>query len=92
MPARLVQEVEENEATRPTRARTERIAFWLRGAVMVRLKRDPERADVAIVLSDDRARVVDRRVPDDAHLRDTVDRDPLAGVCRGSTGGFGGVM
>jgi hypothetical protein len=37
--------------------------------VMDRLKRDLERADVAIVLSDDRARVVDRRVPDDAVCR-----------------------
>jgi hypothetical protein len=26
------------------------------------------------------------------HMRDTLDWDPLAGVCRGSAGRFGGVM
>jgi hypothetical protein len=39
---------------------------------MDRLERELERAHVAVVLSDDRARVVDRRAPDDA-VRRSVD-------------------
>ena len=57
-------------------------------AVMDRLTRDLERADVAIVLSDDRARVVDRRVPDDAVCRslDAAVLMPGCSIERGAAG------
>jgi DNA-binding CsgD family transcriptional regulator len=57
-------------------------------SVVDRLERDLERADVAIVLSDDRARVVDRRVPDDA-VRRSLDAAMLMPGCsieRGAAG------
>jgi hypothetical protein len=92
MHARLVQEVEEKRSDARHQRAPSASPSGCERAVMVRLERDLERADVAIVLGDDRTRVVDRRVSDDPHMRDTLDRDPLAGGCRGSTGGFGGVM
>lgn len=57
-------------------------------AVMDRLTRDLERADAAIVLSDDRARVVDRRVPDDAVCRslDAAVLMPGCSIERGAAG------
>lgn len=53
-----------------------------------RLERDLERADVAIVLSDDEARVVDRRVPDGAVCRslDAAMLMPGCSIERGAAG------
>jgi DNA-binding CsgD family transcriptional regulator len=55
---------------------------------MDRLERDLERADVALLLSDDRARVVDRRVPDDASCRslDAAMLMPGCSIERGAAG------
>jgi hypothetical protein len=70
--ARLTHEVEERRDAPDTSANRAHRFLAASAPVMDRLERELERAHVAVVLSDDRARVVDRRAPDDA-VRRSVD-------------------
>jgi hypothetical protein len=69
MPARLTEEVEKRSDVPDTSAHRAHRLLAASARVMDRVERGLERPDVAVVLSDDRARVVDRRVPDDAVCR-----------------------
>jgi DNA-binding CsgD family transcriptional regulator/transcriptional regulator of acetoin/glycerol metabolism len=88
MPARLTQEVEQRSDAPDTSAHRAHRLLAASAPVMDRLERDLERADVAIVLSDDRARVVDRRVPDDAVCR-SLDAAMLTPGCSIEMGAAG---
>jgi DNA-binding CsgD family transcriptional regulator len=88
MPARLTQGVEKRSDAPDTSAHRAHRLLAASTPVVDRLERDLERADVAIVLSDDRARVVDRRVPDDAVCRslDAAMLVPGCSIERGAAG------
>jgi transcriptional regulator of acetoin/glycerol metabolism len=80
MLARLTHEVEERRNAPDTSANRAHRLLAASAPVTDRLERGLERADVAIVLSDDRARVVHRRAPDDA-VRRSLDAAMLMPGC-----------
>jgi DNA-binding CsgD family transcriptional regulator len=88
MPARLTQEGEKRSAAPDMSAHRAHRLLAASAPVVDRLERDLEGADVAIVLSDDRARVVDRRVPDDAVCQslDAAMLMPGCNIERGAAG------
>jgi DNA-binding CsgD family transcriptional regulator len=88
MPARVTQEVEKRSDAPDTSATRAHRLLVASTPVMDRLERDLERADAAIVVSDDRARVVDRRAPGEAVCR-SLDAAMLIPGCSIETGAAG---